>query len=181
MRIFNSWGITSHERELAFPCDNSIKEYDPVCTLYRGITIEAPISTVFKWVSQLRIAPYSYDWIDNHGRPSPRRLLPDLPPLEPGQIVWNIFELLDYEINKSLTLRATPAGLRQYQLQDLVVSYLIYPQDDQSCRLLVKGLMKYRKNLAGKLIQCIMPGMDLIMMRKQFLNLKMLVERKGED
>lgn len=181
MGIADSWGINSRERELVFPCDNFIKEYDPACTLYRGITIEAPISTVFKWVSQLRIAPYSYDWIDNHGRPSPNRLLPDLPPLETGQIVWNIFELIDFEMDRSLTLRATPAGLKKYQLQDLVVSYLIYPQDNQTCRLLVKGLMKYQNNLAGRLVKCLMPGLDLIMMRKQFLRLKMLAEQQGEE
>jgi len=178
MRIANTWGMTSRERKLAFPCDHMITEYDPACTLYRGITIKAPISTVFKWVSQLRIAPYSYDWIDNRGRPSPRRLIPDLPPLELGQIIMSGFEIIDFEMDKSLTFRATPAGLRKYQLQDLVVSYMIRPQDDQSCRLLVKGLMKYRKNLAGRLVQRLMPGLDLIMMRKQFINLKMLAERK---
>ncbi len=181
MRTVNNWGMTSQERKLVFPCDNYIKEYDPAFTLYRGITIKAPMSTVFKWVSQLRIAPYSYDWIDNHGRPSPNRLLSDLPPLANGQIVWNIFELIDFEIDRSITLRATPAGLMKYQLQDLVVSYLIYPQDNQTCRLLVKGLMKYRNNLAGRLAKYLMPGLDLIMMRKQFLRLKMLAEQQGEE
>lgn len=176
-----TWGMASHELDIIFPCDNWEIEYDPACTVYRGITIEASPDIVFKWISQFSIAPYSYDWIDNRGRISPRRLIPDLPPLVAGQIIWGIFELIAFEINKSLTLRAAPSGCRKFQFEDFIMSYLIYPQTDQSCRLLVKGLVKYRSNLAGRIIECLMPGLDLIMMRKQLLNIKMLAERKEKE
>ncbi|MEN6327332.1 MAG: hypothetical protein ABFD18_14165, partial [Syntrophomonas sp.] len=168
-------------RKLAFPCDDLIQEYDPACTLYRGITIKAPVGLVFQWVSQLRIAPYSYDWIDNGGKPSPRRIIPDLPPVEIGQAVMGHFEIVDFQIDESITIEATAAGHSKYQLKALVVSYLIKPQDEKYCRLLVKGLMKFRKNPAARIMKRLIPRLDLIMMRKQFLNIKMLAEREGED
>ena len=34
----------------------------------------APAEAVWPWVAQVRLAPYSYDWIDNRGRRSPRKL-----------------------------------------------------------------------------------------------------------
>lgn len=181
MNKFNNWGMTENECGLVFPCDYMIKEYDPASTLYRGIAINAQQDTVFQWVSQLRIAPYSYDWIDNRGRTSPRKLIQDLPLLEAGQAIMGIFELIEFEINKSLTFRAKPEGLRKFQLQHLVASYLIYSIDDRSSRLLFKCLMKYRSNPAAKFMQRLMPCLDLVMMRKQFLNLKILAERSGEE
>ena len=179
MGMANNWRTTAYERGMVFPCDCRIKEYDSASTLYRGISIKAPPGAVFKWVSQLRIAPYSYDWIDNRGRSSPRRLIPDLPPLDSGQTIMGEFEIVAFEMDKSLTFRAKREALRKYQLQDLVASYLIYPADDQTSRLLVKCLMKYHGNPVAKCTQCLMPWLDLIMMRKQFLNLKLLSERKG--
>ncbi len=181
MRITHTWGIAAWERKLAFPCDDFIQKYDPACTLYRGITIKAPVSLVFQWVSQLRVAPYSYDCIDNDCKLSPRQLIPNLPPLELGQIVMSCFEVIDFEMDKSITIRAIPKGYGKFHLQDIVVSYLIIPQKENSCRLLVKGLMKFHKTLSGRIMKRLIPGLDLLMMRKQFYNLKMLAEREGED
>jgi len=36
---------------------------------WRGVGVEAPVEAVWPWVAQVRLAPYSYDWIDNLGRP----------------------------------------------------------------------------------------------------------------
>jgi hypothetical protein len=60
------WGITSHERLLNYPCDRYMETVHD--TYYRGVTIHADPEVIFRWICQMRVAPYSYDWIDNFGR-----------------------------------------------------------------------------------------------------------------
>lgn len=57
----------------------------------------------------MRRAPYSYDWLDDFGRRSPRQADPSLTDLAVGQSFMTIFELTDFTDSESLTLR-TKAG-----------------------------------------------------------------------
>ncbi len=88
------WGTAPHECLRDYPCDRFIERFDEA--YYRGITIQAHREIIFRWLCQMRIAPYSYDWIDNFGRRSPRNLTPGLEELAIGQTVMMIFELVDF-------------------------------------------------------------------------------------
>src|SRR5262245_59148462 len=83
------WGTTLEERTMPFPCDQSLQVYDDV--LHRGIDVLASPGVLFRWLCQLRVAPYSYDWLDNWGRQSPRALTPGAEQLALGQRVMRIF------------------------------------------------------------------------------------------
>ena len=175
--ISETWGTELNERRLAFPCDNLISQPDD--ELYRGVTVYASAKTVFRWLCQLREAPYSYDWIDNGGRQSPRALIPGLENLAVGQDVMSIFKLAAFAIDCHLTLRLQGKSASQ-MFGDVAVSYIIVPiiggGSLNSCRLLVKLTVKHPRGLYGRMMRALLPWGDLIMMRRQLLNLKRLAE-----
>ena len=165
----SSWNVGPEEKLIAFPCDRYPLNEDLV--LYRGVSILAPASVVYRWLCQLRVAPYSYDRLDNLGRQSPQSLTLGIDELEVGQRMMG-FELVDFQLNRSITLRgkATIYG-------DGVGSYFIVPLTDSSVRLLAKIRIKYPRGLKGLLVRLFLPLGDLIMMRRQLLNLKKLSEQ----
>jgi len=172
-------GTTPEERLLAFPCDGILSQ--PDASLYRGVTINASEPTVFRWLCQMRAAPYSYDWIDNGGRQSPRELTAGLENLVIGQDVMRIFKLTAFEKDRHLTLRLKAKSSASRTFGDLAVSYVLIPiRSDLSmprCRLLVKLIVKHPPGLYGRLMRTVLPWGDWIMMRRQLLNFKLLAEQ----
>lgn len=78
------WGATDEEVVRAMPGDELLPEAN-VST--RAITIDATAAEVWPWLVQVgygRAGWYSHDWIDNDGRPSAHRIVPELQRLEPG-------------------------------------------------------------------------------------------------
>ena len=71
--IGDRWGVTASEMARPYPCDDFV--VSPALQAWRGVRVEAPAAAVWPWVAQVRLAPYSYDWIDNLGRRSPRQLI----------------------------------------------------------------------------------------------------------
>jgi hypothetical protein len=168
MSFVSTWGTTEEERSLAFPCDRHIEHSD--AAYYRGVTIKAPPDVIFRWLCQMRVAPYSYDWIDNLGRQSPRVLTLGLDELAVGQRVM-IGELVEFEHDRHLTILSL-SGI----LGDSADTYLIVPRYSGNCRLLVKLLVRYPKGPLGWFLRLFLPWGDLIMMRRQLLNFKALSE-----
>jgi hypothetical protein len=161
-----TWGSTAAERAMALPCDRWLPEPDSV--LHRAIAINAPAETVFRWLCQLRAAPYSYDLVDNWGRRSPQTLTPGLDDLEPGQRVMTIFDLVEFERDRHLTLVLRRASR---VFGESAVTYAVVPDGGRErCRLLV------RISACGGRFRRLLPWLDLVMMRRQLLNLKRLAE-----
>jgi hypothetical protein len=171
--VARTWGSTEAERAAAYPCDRLLPRPDDA--LFRGVDVAAPAPVVFRWLCQLRVAPYSYDWIDNGGRRSPRQLTPGLDRLERGQEVMSIFGLADYEVGRHLTLvLRKPSALRAFG--EVAGSYVVVPGSERSCRLLVKLLVRYPPGAYGAVMRRVLPWGDLAMMRRQLLTLKRLAE-----
>lgn len=177
MSVAITWGTTPEERSFSFPCEHYLERFD--ATYYRGVTIEAPASVVFRWLCQMRIAPYSYDWLDNFGRRSPRTLTPGVERLVPGETTmmgrWR-FELLDFDRDRQITMRH-----RTRLFGETLLAYVIATQSTEKCRLLVKVLMRYPAGPIGWLERLFLPWGDLIMMRRQLLNFKTLAERTASN
>jgi hypothetical protein len=132
---------------------------------------------IFRWLCQLRVAPYSYDWIDNRCRRSPRQLIADLDQLQLGQDVMTIFELVDFARDRHITIRMKRGGSAWRLFGNIAGSYCIIAHGPRTCRVLVKLLVRYPPGLHGWVMRTFLPWGDLVMMRRQLLTLKSLAER----
>ena len=172
MSVADTWGTTAEERALPFPCDALVPRSDGAC--WRGVTVHAAAAAVFRWLCQLKVAPYSYDWIDNWGRQSPRALTPGAEQLRVGERVM-IFELVAFETDRHLTLSTRRFASRLFPR--VAISYVLRPCGPSETRLLAKLAVETRPGRLGALAMRLLAWGDLVMMRRQLLNLKALAER----
>jgi len=165
--IGDRWGVTRSETARSYPCDDFVAA--PTLQVWRGVRVEAPAAAVWPWVAQVRLAPYSYDWIDNRGRRSPRDLA-GLPEPRVGDRFTTaggraVGRIVSVDPGKQLT--GTIMGA--------FMSYVLVPQGRDVTRLLLKVVMRTTRWAAlGLSIG------DLVMARRQLLNFKQLAERHQE-
>ena len=171
--IGTTWNVTPAEQAAHLPCDDltpNAVQFD------RAISIHASPSVVFAWLCQLRVAPYSYDLLDNTGRRSPRTRSAELTELAVGQPFVRIFgltyvfELAAFETNEHITLRPR-RGSPMSRFAEVSNTYAVRPVGDGT-RLHVRVLFK-GPWLVGQTLSLV----NLLMMRKQLLVLKKLAER----
>lgn len=130
---------------------------------------------MFRRLCQLRVAPYSYDWIDNLGRRSPRELTPGLEDLAVGQRFITIFRLAEFERGEHITIRTDRARL---VFGEVAVTYRVRPAGAGGSRLVVKLVFHRRgPRPLGHVYGAALPWGDLVMMRKQLHTLRDLAER----
>ena len=177
--LVDHWGTTAAERARSYPCDDHFGGGEQAA-LYRGISIAARPAVVYRWLCQMRIAPYSYDWIDNLGRRSPRTLTRGLERLAVGQPVMLIFRVRSFRKDEHLTLKLSRR--RPFQrVGALYVSYVVEPEGSNGTRLLVKLAASPPRGVALKLLWRALAWGDLVMMRKQLLTFKQLAEQSSAD
>jgi len=170
------WNATSEEHTLLLPCDGAVTRSDEV--LLRGISVAAPRELVFAWLCQLRVAPYSYDWLDNLGRRSPRTRTPELTVLRGGERFMYIFELISFEPGQHLTLRLLQSSRLLRRCGECALTYCIRDAAP-GCRVVAKVVLRYPRGPVGWLMRTVLPWGDFIMMRKQLLTLRSLAEREA--
>jgi hypothetical protein len=168
MGIIDTWGSSAEERAESYACDRYLAPPYQAC--FRALDVAAPVALTFRWLCQLRVAPYSYDWIDNFGRESPRTRDPQNEQLAVGQRWVRIFRLVEFERDRHLTLVID--GTRAFG--DVVITYAVRPSAVGS-RIVVKLIFRVGRLSLRRLV---LPLGDLIMMRKQLYNFKALAERE---
>lgn len=164
--IGDRWGVREAEIKRRYPCDEFVP--DPGLQLWRGVTVQAPPDRVWPWVVQIRLGSYSYDWIDNLGRRSPQRLC-DLGEPVPGDAFTSALGGRDL----GRILAVTPGEDLTATIMGTVMSYVLVPVDSNT-RLLLKVVA----SMGGIAAQLLSMG-DLIMARRQLLNLANLAEQTG--
>lgn len=168
------WGATRSERVATSPADLVVTA--PDVHWVRAIDIQAPAGLVWRWVCQLRASPYSYDWVDNYGRPSPTHLVDGLDALACGQSMLHIFKIVDFETGKYVTIMPRTGR----HLLPYARSYVIVPRGTSRSRLIVHIRARSPQRhlrLAGGIALGLLSIVDRVLSRKELLNLKRLAER----
>jgi hypothetical protein len=161
--IGDRWGVTDAEVRLRYPCDAFVPA--PAFQAWRGVNVRAGAEQLWPWVTQIRLAPYSYDWVDNLGRRSPQEQQ-SLPDPEVGEHFTTaagrkLGRILSVTRNEQLTGR----------IAGVVMSYVLVPDGAQT-RLLLKLVSPTWRWTAP-----LLSVGDLVMARRQLLNLAGLAEQ----
>jgi hypothetical protein len=154
----------------------------------------APQETVWPWLVQMgcdRAGWYSYDRLDNGGRPSATTIRPELQQIYVGEILpsrpgsTDGFEVLRFEAPRLLLLGAY---FRLPELQGLPwdsarqkafmrSTWGFYLRETESgTRLIVRVRTLFQPTWVGRLVNAIMGPAHVVMQRKQLLNVRARVE-----
>lgn len=124
-RLVN-WGATEDERTTVYPGDDLIPDATHSSTM--ATTLPAPPEAVWPWLVQMggdRGGWYAWDWLDNAGRPSADRIVPEWQALDVGQHLYraprgpmNWFTVVVLEPTRSLVLRGSYGLLTGRSLAD---------------------------------------------------------------
>ncbi|MEO8290928.1 MAG: hypothetical protein ABI649_08050 [Gaiellaceae bacterium] len=168
------------ERDASYWCDAVVERAN--AARVRGIDVAAPPKLVFRWLCQLRVSSYSYEWADPGGRRSPRYLLPGLDEVELGQAMMGPFELVHFVPGRELTVR-----LERRRMQDLSLgrwyapAALTYRLSESELltgsRLVVKSVAAFPRGARWAILRRIVAPLDAALLRRQLRTLKRLAER----
>lgn len=169
------WGCTPAELALELPCDDLVA--GRTLHLDRAVACAAPAAWGFRWLQQLALAPYSYDWVDNLGRRSPQQLDPATAETRVGQRMATVYVVTSVDPGRSWTGRLSERGERLSG--PLSVTYAAHPVPGGGpdacrlhCRMVVPGRTRAQRARAAALAWG-----DLVMIRKQLHQLAALAAR----
>lgn len=137
----------------------------------RCIDVSAPTHHVYRWLCQLTVAPYSYDWIDNLGRRSPTDLTAGAEQLALGQ-PFLIFSITTFQPGHHITGRSRPEFHRVYG--DIAVSYQVIRLSEDTTRLQANACLARSTN---PIIRIALAAGDKVMAGRQLAKLKILAEQ----
>jgi hypothetical protein len=188
------WHATRQESKRDLPGDGQIPEARNPAT--HGITIEASREAVWPWLVQMgceRAGWYSWDRLDNGGRPSAERLVPELQATKVGEVLParpghpEGFEVLELEAPETFVLGTyfNYTKLAQLEWSEARPSrflratwvFVLEELGPARTRLLVRTRGLVRPIWLDLLMKAFFGPAHLIMQRKQLLNLKARAER----
>jgi hypothetical protein len=166
------WGASPSEATMTMPGDDLLPSGAGQTT--RAVTIGAPPSEIWPWLVQIgygRAGWYSYDRIDNDGRPSATRIVPDLQYLQVGDRIEMVPGM-----GPTVRWMDPPRFLLCGGDRDTWCLGL-YPNDDGTTRLVSRWRQAWERGPATAFWLMISDPGAFVMERKMLLNLKATIER----
>jgi hypothetical protein len=169
------WGATDTEVERPMHGDDIVPK--PNFNATRAVTIHAAPEQIFPWLVQIgtnRAGWYSYDWIDNQGKPSAKVILPEFQDIAPGDFIpmtpdnKHGMNVHSFEANQWLVW-ISPDNSSSFVWE-------LHPIDDTHTRLVTRLRLRYHWNSPAILIELLMDMGEFFMMRKCMLGIKRRAE-----
>jgi len=169
------WGATDDEIKRTMPGDEIVGE--PSFNATRSVSINAPAENIYSWIVQMgvgRAGWYSYDLLDNLGRPSAEVILPAHQTIQVGDVVpmspdgKQGMSVKDFSNNEWM--------LWWDKIGDSSWVWEIYPDGESHSRLVTRVRVKYRWFSPAILFNLLIEFFDIMMMRKCMLGIKRRAE-----
>ncbi len=170
------WNATAQERAETHPADRHVGAGGD--HLLRAVDVDADPDTVYRWLCQIAVAPYSYDLIDNLGRRSPTTLTPGAEDVRLGQR-FQIGPVVEIEPGRHITVATSGKAARLFG--DLAITWAVVPGVTTRSRILGCVALAPPRNLFDRAWQAFLGAGDLMMMRRQLLNLKERAEAAQQE
>jgi len=178
------------EKSRRLPGDELID--DPQGRVTYAITIDASPAEIFPWLKQMgcqRAGWYSYDRLDNGGKPSAEWIIPELQQVEVGDYFpatpndppGSGFRVTDIKENKYLLLstfsrlpsmQPVEAGEQPEKYWRTTWLFFLEPLEKRRTRLIVRNNLGYKPRWVGIPANLMILPIHFIMQRRQLLNIK---------
>ena len=175
------WGATDDEVGRAMPGDEIVAR--PTFNATRAVTVQTPASMIWPWIVQIGFGKagwYTYDLLDNFGRPSATRIIPEFQHVQVGDLV-PMYQGIGAPEGVGLKVKAVePERWVLWwddKTRDTTWAWALYPIDMQQTRLVTRVRMRYRWTKPSILFSLLVEFADLVMMRKCLLGIKQRAER----
>jgi hypothetical protein len=164
------WGATEEEVARALPVDELVAA--PTFDATRAITIEARPEDIWPWLVQVGVSRagwYSYDLLDNLGRSSARRIIPELQGLKPGDMLP-----MSPDGKQGMRVHALdqPRSMIWGKPGDTTWVWVLDPLPGGSTRVITRVRSKYRWLSPSIAFSMLLEFGDIWMMRRMVLNLR---------
>jgi len=170
-----NWGAGNDEVQRMMPGDDIVQS--PTFNATRAVTVNAEPEQIWPWLVQMghtRAGWYSYDLVDNLGRVSAERIIPEYQHLQPGDLVPISpdgkmgFRVKDFDPNRWMLWWDGEGGMTWV--------WGLYSIDEKRSRLISRVRMRYNWLSPGIVLALALDVGDFIMMRQCMIGIKSRAE-----
>jgi hypothetical protein len=170
-----NWGANDQEIKRYMMGDELLD--DPEFNTTRVVEIQAPPEEVWPWIVQMGMGRggfYNFDMLDNAGKPSADRIIPEYQDLKVGDLILGLLQVSEIKPKTSILWRFLEgAG----GWENATWSWGLYETEDHNTRLVSRLRQKYNsKSILESFMYGFQEITEIFMMRTCLLGIKRRVE-----